>query len=95
MGEGHALFGVDEFELAVDGGLLVGHFEVDESGFDGDGAIEAPLGGGHAFDEKDLDGSGGLEAVNEGLADIVVIGLRFIIQNNFARGKSVGERVPG
>ncbi|MFN7923199.1 MAG: hypothetical protein U0Q16_24065 [Bryobacteraceae bacterium] len=64
--EGGAARRIDRFESLADSGFGAGQFEVVSGRLDGPGAADAPLGGGHLFDELGFDGVGGLEAIHVG-----------------------------
>jgi hypothetical protein len=92
-GAGGALAFVGEFVAGED---LAEHLVVEEGGFDGGVAAEAPLGGDDGFDEVEFDGVGGLEAeeaaVAEGVEDL---GILVIEEEVLVGAEAVGGVVAG
>jgi hypothetical protein len=90
-GEGGAGILVADFELFVDGGFLAGGFEVEEGGFDGCGAVQAPIGGDELADEAELGGGLRLKLGEVGVAEgaELVLGLGF--EDDGAGGEAVGD----
>jgi hypothetical protein len=53
--------GDEAIEIVIDGGAGV-HFVIEDAAFHGEGAVEAPVGGDHFFDQPGLDVVEGAEA---------------------------------
>lgn len=88
---GAGLVGAD-FEFLLDPGFLAGHFEIEEGGFEGGGAVHAPLGGDELEDEGVVNDVGGLEVGEVGVAEGVEVVFGFGLENDGgAGGEAVGE----
>jgi hypothetical protein len=53
------------------------HFVVEQGGFDGGDAAQAPAGGGHGLDQIDLDAALGMELVGVGIEQSLEVFARF------------------
>jgi hypothetical protein len=71
---------------------LAEHFEVEEGGFDGPDAIEAPAGGDQFVDEIGLDEVAGLELDVPGLLEGLEAVLGFAGEDDAGSGEAVGHR---
>ena len=73
--------------------LVVDEAEIEEAGFDGAAAGEAPLGHDDLVDEGGLDGAGGLEVVEEGVEEFVEGLIVFAEDDGVFGGEAVFEGI--
>jgi hypothetical protein len=94
-GEGEAEGFVEVGPFLLDAGALAGHLGVEEGGFGGPIATEAPTGGDELFEEVGFGGGGRREAMGVEVADVVEGGGFLVGEDEGAGGESVGEGVEG
>ncbi len=94
-GEGGASGFVNEFELLIDTGALPGRFEIEEGGFEGPDALEAPAGDDDLVDQVGLELVGRDELVDVGLAEAFESLSGFVLEDDDAGAESVGDGVAG
>lgn len=94
-GGGETCAFVDVAVALAELGVLLVHFGVDEVGFDGPGAAEAPAGGGDFLDEFGFEGVGGREVRLAGGEERVEIRFGFVAEDeHFLRAQAVFQGVP-
>jgi Methyltransferase domain len=86
VGDGDAGCGVAGFDI-----LVALHFEIEEGGFEGDGAVEAPAGGGELVDEVDVEAGFGPELEDVGFAEGAELAHGLVAEDGAAGGEAVGE----
>ena len=91
VGDGGAGFGVADLEFLLDLGFLALHFEIEERDFEGDGAVQAPAGGGERVDRVDLEAGFGPEVEDVSLAEGTETVHGLIAEDGAAGGEAVGE----
>ena len=84
---------VDFGKLAGDIISGVDALVIEELGFDGGNAAEAPAGDGDGVDELGFDGIGGIEAVDIGVEECFEVVIGFVPQDGEFRGEAVAECV--
>ena len=74
-------------------GRLGGGFIFEQTGFDGPGAAEAPVGGDHLLDHAELHAIGGLEAIEVVFQDGLEALGRFVVHDDLAGEQAMAEGV--
>jgi hypothetical protein len=89
---GEVLEGVGYAIERIGGSLGVGLI-FEQSGLDGPGAAEPPVGSDHLLDEAELDAIGGLDAIEVGRQDRLETFGRFIAHDDLASEQAMGDGI--